>query len=362
MSRRRGAGFTLIEVLVVVAIIALLISILLPALRKAREQAQASVCLSNMKQMLNSISIKQAESQMRKERWSTNFGWAVEALRVSKGQTKLFTCPTDKGPRPIPAVRVQQFDSGGTYCGTTTGDAIFNRIRRAGSQWQTDIQDQLESDMFGGDAWNDPNGDLIVTYTAQSPSTTHATATPSIGVASWSYNIETYTGKTLIKNAGRSGESAWTPLLWMSYGANASAGLKRVKGNPILITEAGKLGIFAEKMGGYQADHLGRVMRFHHAGRDPRVGLKGFKYVGDGFSQWGTPKNSGALSSTEVDPTYESGTKAGTGFLDGHAEQLGWYNLFGWSKPNKITLPYTSPPYVNEAMWFGIRRQGEFSF
>ncbi|HPD32096.1 MAG TPA: prepilin-type N-terminal cleavage/methylation domain-containing protein [Phycisphaerae bacterium] len=47
--RRWSGGFTLIEVLVVVAIMALLISILLPSLSEAREQAKRAACLSNLK-------------------------------------------------------------------------------------------------------------------------------------------------------------------------------------------------------------------------------------------------------------------------------------------------------------------------
>lgn len=51
MSKKRKAGFTLVEIMIVVAIIGLLAVIAIPSFVRARQTTQANACINNLRQI-----------------------------------------------------------------------------------------------------------------------------------------------------------------------------------------------------------------------------------------------------------------------------------------------------------------------
>ncbi|MBI4580452.1 MAG: type II secretion system protein [Planctomycetes bacterium] len=97
-------GFTLIEVLVVVALIALLVSILLPSLRLAREQSKAVVCQSDLRQIMLGLRLYQQDHRgwLPLNAWS-EYDWGVSKknlwfYKLQKKympDPKIYICPSD---------------------------------------------------------------------------------------------------------------------------------------------------------------------------------------------------------------------------------------------------------------------------
>lgn len=75
---KRRTFFTLIELLIVIAIIAVLLSILMPSLSKAKESAKRAVCLSNQKQLFTMTMLFAKENNYWIARGGMNDGNASE--------------------------------------------------------------------------------------------------------------------------------------------------------------------------------------------------------------------------------------------------------------------------------------------
>ena len=100
MRRRYDSSraFTLVELLVVIAIIGLLAAILLPTLTATRERARQTVCLGNLRQFMNAITM-----------YMNDFGdyppWLSTLYPKYIDSKKVYVCPSDpdqgrKGPMP----------------------------------------------------------------------------------------------------------------------------------------------------------------------------------------------------------------------------------------------------------------------
>jgi prepilin-type N-terminal cleavage/methylation domain-containing protein len=100
MDKRKG--FTLIELLVVISIIALLMAILMPALARARKQAKAVVCQSNIRQWGTIFSMYTGDNDgfFNEGRWSlSEANYWMDALRsYYSNNRKIYCCPTATKP------------------------------------------------------------------------------------------------------------------------------------------------------------------------------------------------------------------------------------------------------------------------
>ena len=91
--RKRGKGFTLVELLVVIVIIAILAALLLPAIARARALAQRTQCQSNLHQFDLALS---GYCYPPRNFYPAN----LSALSSNDVSTEMFICPGDLSNAP----------------------------------------------------------------------------------------------------------------------------------------------------------------------------------------------------------------------------------------------------------------------
>lgn len=100
MCKQQKSAFTLIELLVVIAIISLLVSILLPTLSKAKEQAQITACMVNLRGIGTALLTYASEYDgYPPEAWDGLRTWARK-LKNNEYATA-FQCPAHNIVYPI---------------------------------------------------------------------------------------------------------------------------------------------------------------------------------------------------------------------------------------------------------------------
>jgi prepilin-type N-terminal cleavage/methylation domain-containing protein/prepilin-type processing-associated H-X9-DG protein len=105
-KNRPAPGFTLIELLVVIAIIAILAAILFPVFAKARERAQTTTCVSNLKQWGIAFQMYATDNNDKfpSQQWgptNSEFGWVQSTVPYIGGRGGAGAINNDAHGNPV---------------------------------------------------------------------------------------------------------------------------------------------------------------------------------------------------------------------------------------------------------------------
>jgi prepilin-type N-terminal cleavage/methylation domain-containing protein len=126
--RRRAAGFSLIELLVVIGIITVLLALLMVALRRARISAEAVTCLSNTRQIATGLRMFASDNGNHfPDPNVADVSWESMIQRYLPN-SKVFECPADQEVAPGTGSSYDWRDTGVPE--TTLAGRLMTDVRR----------------------------------------------------------------------------------------------------------------------------------------------------------------------------------------------------------------------------------------
>jgi len=162
MSLRNRAGFTLVELLVVVVIIGMLVALLVPAVNSAREVARQAKCLNNIKELGTGIQFYVTNTGRfpGNTNGSQSLGWCVVILE-GMGENELWKECRDGGvpadARRPAAVRCPNEDgeADGTISYRINGAIAVDRSGGQAGTLATDVDSPSNTILLGESSTGD---------------------------------------------------------------------------------------------------------------------------------------------------------------------------------------------------------------
>jgi prepilin-type N-terminal cleavage/methylation domain-containing protein/prepilin-type processing-associated H-X9-DG protein len=122
---KRTKGFTLIEMLVVIAILAVVAAIVFPVLSRAREKSRQSICAANVRQICQSMLMYAQDNDETLPSCDTNDGksWS-DLIQPYAHSRAILNCPNSPFPRYSAAAPLQTQDGHYGYNGELSKEQV----------------------------------------------------------------------------------------------------------------------------------------------------------------------------------------------------------------------------------------------